>query len=170
MSPLENRCKAQRTTDEQAFNPQRSNLYSLLRLSRIRRTLLLHAEEPTINALTVTQRVYGAATAGYGAYSLIAPEHLSRQLGLDNETATRLGRAFGVRDLTIGLSLLVTSNAQTRQRLLGSRVAIDMADAVGIGVLSPKPEGRKRGAAVAGFWGAIALALLVAQRRATNAR
>lgn len=114
--------------------------------------------------------MYGAATAGYGAYSLIDPDHLSRQLGLDKVTATRLGRAFGVRDLTIGLSLLLTSSAQTRQRLLGSRVAIDVADAVGIGVLSPKPEGRKRGAAVAGFWGAIALALLVAQRRATNAR
>ena len=125
---------------------------------------------PAITPLETARRAYGAATIGYGTYALARPSHLARQLGIDEHTATRLGRAFGVRDVSHGLWLLSARTRRSRTRALQARVIIDVADALLCGMLAPHPAGRARGAGAATGWATLASALLIADRRAGRSR
>lgn len=109
------------------------------------------------------------ATAAYGAYAFRSPDHLARLTGVDAETATNLGRLFGVRDVSSGLRIALATSPTAARRALFVRALFDGIDAVGFGALAPLPSGRLKGAAAGGSWGAIALLLARFERSRAEA-
>lgn len=150
------------------------NLYNVLRfpptlphtpVSATRPTPPTTRKAATITALRTATRVYGALTTAYGLYALGRPQHLSRQLGVNPQTASRLGRALGLRDLASGLAIALAPTPDAVRGGLVARTTFDSLDAVGFGVLAPTADGGRKAAGVAAVWGALGAALLLAHGR-----
>src|SRR4051812_635819 len=93
---------------------------------------------------SMLRRTYGLATAAYGVYALVRPDHLSRHGGLGDpdypDAAVRvLSRTIGVRDLASGLYIAACPTATP----LALRATFDLGDAAVFGTQLPTPKARR---------------------------
>ena len=75
-------------------------------------------------------RAMSAATAVYGVYALVRPEHLARVMGARADQGSgydRLAKVYGVRDLLVS-SVGVFGPARAVPWAMRSRIAGDLAD------------------------------------------
>lgn len=116
----------------------------------------------------VATRIFGLLTAGYGAYAVARPHHLTRQVGIDPHTARRTGHVLGTRDMLSGAAIVITAPSTTAGIPLLVRAVFDGIDTIGFGVLSPSQTGRRKAAGAAATWGVAASLLYAAHRRAAG--
>lgn len=109
-------------------------------------------------------RVVSAATATYGVFALVRPQHLPDALGAsgaDHAALVGLTKALGARDLVIGLAGAVGSR-RVRRLALGARIAADVADAVILPARAGDEAGRTKVLGVALGWATLNAAVLAA--------
>ncbi|WP_167150948.1 hypothetical protein [Streptomyces sp. MBT27] len=111
---------------------------------------------------TDINRLLGAATALYGVAIMARPEWLAKPCALPLEPGGRvprdtslLVRAFGSRDLVIGLAMVAATGDDARRLATGCRVAADTSDAVIFGTQLPHRQARLKAAGAAISWAAL---------------
>ena len=117
----------------------------------------------------VASRLVTTASAAYGVFALVKPDHLGKALEADaNEMAgyNGLARAYGVRDLTISaIGLFGRSRAAVRTAM-GLRIAGDISDCL---ILLRRTDDaavkRKVASVTLGYAALNVAALLVDERR-----
>ncbi|GAA2126211.1 DUF4267 domain-containing protein [Nocardioides bigeumensis] len=102
-------------------------------------------------------RAISLASAAYGVYALVRPEHLARAMEADpgeQEGYDNLARVYGVRDVTVSL-LGILGPARGVQWAMRSRIASDLADCATL--LTKADDGKIRGkaAAITVGWAAL---------------
>jgi hypothetical protein len=106
-------------------------------------------------------RIFGALTALYGVSAILMPGVIGRHGGYrgweSRESGVRLLSAVvGVRDVVSGVAIVLAPRGDALLAALAARVAFDLSDAAAFGRLLPSPAARRKIAAVAGAWGALA--------------
>lgn len=106
-------------------------------------------------------RIVGVLTALYGVSAILMPGVIGRHGGYpgweSRESGVRLLSAVvGVRDLVSGVAIVAAPRGDALLAALAARVAFDLADCVAFGTLLPSPAARRKIAAVAGAWAALA--------------
>ncbi|MFK0181608.1 DUF4267 domain-containing protein [Streptomyces xanthochromogenes] len=111
---------------------------------------------------TDSNRLLGAATALYGAAVMARPEWLAKPCDLRLEPDGRvpgdtglLIRAFGARDLVIGLAMVAATGEGTRRLATWCRVAADTSDALIFGTQLDNRQARLKAAGFAASWAAL---------------
>ena len=116
-------------------------------------------------------RILGGLTAAYGAYTFARPHSLMRAVGLEPgdlpvwRQRQGLGRAIGARDLVSGASMMMTPAGPAMQAAIVARVACDLGDTIGFGLVVPR-RFRLKVVAVTAGWGLICAAAYPAAGRA----
>jgi len=88
-------------------------------------------------------RLLAVATAGYGVFALVRPDHLPKAMEAgpsDHEPLEQLARGYGVRDLVISGITLFGPAPGARRAGAVLRIANDLADAA---LLSTRTEDAK---------------------------
>ena len=115
-------------------------------------------------------RFLSAATASYGGFALVKPDHLWKALEADRgdrDGLELLARTYGVRDLAISALGVFGRSDRTVRAAMVLRIAMDLGDAALLASRTSDPQVRSKGLAVTLGWaGANTLALLVDSRRA----
>ncbi|ANH38759.1 hypothetical protein I601_2336 [Nocardioides dokdonensis FR1436] len=111
-------------------------------------------------------RALSAATASYGVFALVQPDHLPDALGSargDRDGYRLLAQAYGVRDLAISSAGMFGSPAVVRAAMR-MRIAMDLGDCA---LLALRTEGdvRRKVMGVTLGWGALNIAALLIDRR-----
>jgi hypothetical protein len=106
-------------------------------------------------------RIVGLLTAVYGLSALLRPDIISRHGELappgDRRAGVHLLSAIvGVRDIVSGAAILVAPVGGVLLGALGARVALDAGDAFAFGRLLPTRRARRKVAAIALGWAAVA--------------
>jgi hypothetical protein len=106
-------------------------------------------------------RIVGILTAAYGVSAVLMPGVIGRHGGYRGweslESGVRLLSAVvGVRDVVSGVAIVAAPRGDALLAALAARVAFDLSDCVAFGTLLPVPPARRKVAAVAGAWGALA--------------
>jgi len=102
-------------------------------------------------------RAISAATAAYGVYALMKPEHLGNAMQADateREDYDNLAKAYGVRDIAVSL-LGVLGPARGVQWAMRSRIAGDLADCATLVMKTENQQVRGKVAAVTLGWAAL---------------
>ena len=109
------------------------------------------------------------ATAGYGAFALVSPDHLGTALEVDKQDMAGmnlLAQTYGVRDLAIG-ALGVFGSGRTVRVAMLMRIAMDLGDAALLSSRTEDDDVRQKVLAVTLGWAGLnTLALLVDSVRA----
>jgi hypothetical protein len=109
----------------------------------------------------------GAATAGFSAALVAAPQLLIRPGGLEDSRDTRtLTRVLGVRDTVLGVLMVAAPDARTRRLLTVARVVCDGSDAVLFGSRVAGRPAHVRVAASAATWAGMCVLADVLDARA----
>lgn len=110
-------------------------------------------------------RFMSTATAGYGAFALVSPEHLGKALAADKRDLPGLdllARTYGVRDLAISSLGIFGRSGKTVKAAMLLRIAMDLGDAVLLSSRTDDEEIRTKVLAVTLGWAGLnALALVV---------
>jgi len=106
-------------------------------------------------------RIVGLLTAIYGVSAILMPGVIGRHGGYrgweSRESGVRLLSAVvGVRDVVSGVAIVLAPRGDALLAALAARVAFDLSDCVAVGTLLPAPAARRKIAAVAAGWGALA--------------
>lgn len=106
-------------------------------------------------------RIVGILTAAYGVSAVLAPGVIGRNGGYrgweSRDSGVRLlSTLVGVRDIVSGAAIVAAPRGDALLAALAARVAFDVSDCLAFGTLLPSPSGRRKVAAVAGGWGALA--------------
>jgi hypothetical protein len=106
-------------------------------------------------------RIVGLLTAIYGVSALVRPDVISRHGELASPDDPRSGvhllsAIVGIRDVVSGAAILIAPAGGVLLGALGARVALDAGDAVAFGRLLPTPRARRKVAAIALGWAAVA--------------
>jgi hypothetical protein len=106
-------------------------------------------------------RIVGLLTAIYGVSAILMPGVIGRHGGYhgweSRESGVRLLSAVvGVRDVVSGVAIVLAPRGDALLAALAARVAFDLSDCVAFGTLLPAPAARRKIAAVAAGWGALA--------------
>jgi hypothetical protein len=106
-------------------------------------------------------RIVGLLTAIYGVSAILMPGVIGRHGGYrgweSRESGVRLLSALvGIRDIVSGVAIIAAPRGDALLAALAARVAFDVSDCIAFGTLLPSPAGRRRVAAAAGGWGALA--------------
>lgn len=117
-----------------------------------------------INIRLGVTRLYGLASAAYGAYALYKPEHIAEAAGVSEESAESLGRIFAARDIPSGAAIAFAPRGKWLVTALLARATFDTIDAVGFGTALDDRSKGLRIAVIALSWGAIAVALALQER------
>ena len=107
---------------------------------------------------------------GIGVGALLAPRASARQYGivLDDARALAFIRAMGVRDLVLGVLLLLLASAERRDLLavgVVASAAIAVVDFVVVSMARPPPPARSRLLHLGGAIGLLATGLVLASGR-----
>jgi len=109
------------------------------------------------------------ATAGYGVFALVSPEHLGKALEVDPQDRAGmdlLAQSYGVRDLAISSLGMFGRSPRTVRTAMVLRIAMDLGDAALLSArVGPGDVRTKVLAATLGWAGLNTLALLVDSRR-----
>jgi hypothetical protein len=110
-------------------------------------------------------RFMSTATAGYGAFALVSPEHLGNALGADKKDMpglNLLARTYGVRDLAIGSLGIFGRSGKTVKAAMLLRIAMDLGDGLLLSSRTDDDEIRTKVLTVTLGWAGLnALALVV---------
>lgn len=113
-------------------------------------------------------RLLSTATATYGVYALVRPEHLWQALEADRsdrDGLELLAQSFGVRDLAISaVGVLSRSERAVRAAML-LRIAMDLGDAALLSRRVSDPEIRTKVLAVTLGWAGLNTAAVLLDRR-----
>jgi hypothetical protein len=106
-------------------------------------------------------RIVGLLTAIYGVSALLRPDVISRHGELASPDDRRSGvhvlsAIVGVRDVVSGAAILLAPAGGVLLGALGARIALDTGDAVAFGRLLPTRRARRKVAAIALGWAAVA--------------
>jgi hypothetical protein len=114
-------------------------------------------------------RFMSTATAGYGAFALVSPDHLGTALEVDRQDMAGmnlLAQTYGVRDLAISSLGIFGRSPKTVKAAMLLRIAMDLGDAALLASKTDSDEVRKKVLAVTLGWAGLnTLALLVDSRR-----
>ena len=114
-------------------------------------------------------RFMSTATAGYGAFALISPDHLGSALQVDKRDMAGmnlLAQTYGVRDLAISSLGIFGRSPKTVKAAMVLRIAMDLGDAALLSSKTDSDEVRQKVLAVTLSWAALnSLALLVDSKR-----
>jgi hypothetical protein len=117
----------------------------------------------------VASRLLTTATAAYGVYALVKPDHLGKAMEADTKEMAGyngLARAYGVRDLTISAIGLLGRSRGAARTTMGLRIAADIADCATLVQRAGDPTVKRKVAAVTlGYAALNATALLIDERR-----
>ena len=109
------------------------------------------------------------ATAGYGVFALVSPQHLGKALEVDSQDQAGmdlLAQVYGVRDLAISSLGIFGRSPRTVRTAQVLRIAMDLGDAALLSArVGPGPVRTKVLAVTLGWAGLNTLALLVDSRR-----
>jgi hypothetical protein len=110
-------------------------------------------------------RLMSTASAGYGAFALVSPEHLGNVLQADKEDRPGLdllAQTYGVRDLAISSFGIFGRSGKTVRTAMMIRIAMDLGDAALLGTRTKDDAVRRKVLAVTLGWAGLnALALLI---------
>jgi hypothetical protein len=110
-------------------------------------------------------RFMSTATAGYGAFALVSPEHLGNALGADKKDMPGLhllAQTYGVRDLAISSLGIFGRSGKTVKAAMLLRIAMDLGDGLLLSSKTDDDEIRTKVLAVTLGWAGLnALALVV---------
>jgi hypothetical protein len=110
-------------------------------------------------------RLMSTASAGYGAFALVNPEHLGNVLQADKEDRPGLdllAQTYGVRDLAISSFGIFGRSGKTVRTAMMIRIAMDLGDAALLGTRTKDDAVRRKVLAVTLGWAGLnALALLI---------
>ena len=106
-------------------------------------------------------RIVGILTAAYGVSAVLMPSVIGRNGGYrgweSRDSGVRLLSAVvGIRDVVSGVAIVAAPRGEALLAALAARVAFDLTDCVAFGTLLPAPSARRKVAAIAGGWGALA--------------
>lgn len=114
-------------------------------------------------------RLMSAATAAYGAFALVKPDHLGSALQAERSERGAMelvALTYGVRDLAISTAGIVGSDATVRTAMR-LRIANDVGDGILLALRARNDDVRTKALSVTMGWAALnSLALLVDSRRA----
>ena len=110
-------------------------------------------------------RLMSTATAGYGAFALVSPEHLGNALDAgkaDRPGLSLLAQTYGVRDLAISSLGIFGRSGKTVKAAMLLRIAMDLGDAALLSGKTDDDEIRTKVLAVTLGWAGLnALALVI---------
>jgi hypothetical protein len=110
-------------------------------------------------------RLMSTASAGYGAFALVSPEHLGNVLQADKEDRPGLdllAQTYGVRDLAISSFGIFGRSDKTVRTAMMIRIAMDLGDAALLGTRAKDDAVRRKVLAVTLGWAGLnALALVI---------
>ncbi|HEX2587587.1 MAG TPA: hypothetical protein VHL51_04930 [Gaiellales bacterium] len=114
-------------------------------------------------------RIVGLLTAIYGVSAIVRPDVISRHGELASPEDARSGVhllsvTVGIRDVVSGAAIMVAPAGGVLLGALGARVALDTGDAVAFGRLLPTPRARRKVAAIALGWAAVAALSMLGAR------
>jgi hypothetical protein len=106
-------------------------------------------------------RLVGILTALYGVSAIVRPQVIARHGELASSSDRRsavglLSATVGIRDLVSGIAIVLAPAGGVLLAALGARVAFDAGDAAVFGRLLPTATARRKIAAIALGWGAVA--------------
>ena len=105
-------------------------------------------------------KIYGAATAAYGAMLIAQPKRLLDPMqAADTDRMRDVAKAIGARDLISGAWLVLADGRRERRQAIAARVLCDAGDVFALAnVAAPEKRGLVRGVAAA--WAGVALLAL----------
>jgi hypothetical protein len=106
-------------------------------------------------------RIVGALTALYGLSAILRPGVIARHGELAEPRDRRAGVGLlsaivGIRDIVSGVAIMAAPEGGVLLGALGARVALDAGDAAAFGRLLPTARARRKVAAIALAWAAVA--------------
>ena len=114
-------------------------------------------------------RLLSTATASYGVYALVQPDHLGKALEADsNEMAgfRALAQTYGVRDVAISAFGIFGRSPKTVKTAMKIRILNDLGDGALLALRTDDADVRKKVLTVTMGWAALnSLALLVDSKR-----
>lgn len=116
-------------------------------------------------------RLISAATASYGGYALVAPDHLWKALEADRgdrDGLELLAQSFGVRDLAISTVALTARSDRVVRAAMLLRIAMDLGDAALLSVRVDDPSVRSKVLAVTLGWAGLNTAALLLDARSDD--
>ena len=110
-------------------------------------------------------RLMSTATAGYGTYALVQPDHLGKSMQADRKDLdgyALLAQTYGVRDVAIGALGMFGRSPKTVKTAMKIRIAMDLGDAALLSSRTDDEEIRNKILAITLGWAALnALALVI---------
>ena len=117
-------------------------------------------------------RLLSTATAGYGVYALVEPDHLGKALEADRDQLPGfrvLAQTYGVRDLAISAFGVFGRTPKTVKTAMKIRILNDLGDGTLLALRTQDPDIRKKVLSVTFGWAALnAIALAVDSARAKD--
>lgn len=113
-------------------------------------------------------RLLSAATASYGAFALVRPEHLWQALEADRgdrDGLELLAQTFGVRDVAISTVALTAKSDRVVRAAMLLRIAMDLGDCALLSARVDDPKIRTKVLAVTLGWAGLNTAAVVLDSR-----
>ena len=114
-------------------------------------------------------RLLSTATASYGVYALVQPDHLGKALGADSKEMDgfrALAQTYGVRDLAISAFGIFGRSPKTVKTAMKIRILNDLGDGALLALRTDDADVRKKVLSVTMGWAALnSVALLVDSKR-----
>ncbi len=114
-------------------------------------------------------RLMSTATAGYGVFALVQPDHLGKALEVDAKELPgfrALAQTYGVRDVAISAFGIFGRSPKTVKTAMKIRILNDVGDGTLLALRSSDPDIRKKVLAVTMGWAALnSVALLIDSKR-----
>ncbi len=113
-------------------------------------------------------RILSAATAAYGVFALVKPDHLGSALEAPSEQMPAfnlMAYTYGVRDIPVSALGMLASSPQLVTASMLMRIVSDFSDAAILGINMDEPKVRSKALAVTIAWGALNTAALLIDRR-----
>lgn len=113
-------------------------------------------------------RTLSAATAAYGVFALVKPDHLARFLQVPARASAGyrvLGYTYGGRDLAISTLALLGRSPDVVRSAMILRVAMDLTDCAALAITTSDAKVRSKVLAATLSWAALNTAALVIDTR-----
>lgn len=114
-------------------------------------------------------RLMSTATAGYGVFALVQPDHLGKALEVDSKEQSgfqALAQTYGVRDVAISAFGIFGRSPKTVKTAMKIRILNDLGDGTLLALRTSDPDIRKKVLSVTMGWAALnTVALMIDSAR-----
>lgn len=114
-------------------------------------------------------RLMSTATAGYGVFALVQPDHLGKALEVDSKEQPgfrALAQTYGVRDVAISAFGIFGRSPKTVKTAMKIRILNDLGDGTLLALRTSDPDIRKKVLSVTMGWAALnTVALMIDSAR-----